>query len=64
MMEFKKIVKIINSKKEKHRHAKGKGKLGYWKRNESHGCQMCYLNRKLCEIIDEIKDAFCEGEGN
>lgn len=50
-----KTIKILNDKKEKHCHASGKGKLGYWKHNEAHGCKMCYLNRKLNEAIDEIK---------
>lgn len=49
------IIKILNDKKERHCHATKKGRMGYWKHNEAHGCRMCYLNRKLFEAIDEIK---------
>ncbi len=55
-MNFRDIAKIVNSKKERHLHPTGKSKLGFWKNNEAHGCRMCYLNRKLNEIIDELKE--------
>ena len=58
-----KKLNILNDKKEKHCHATKKGRMGYWKHNEAHGCRMCYLNRKLTEAMSEIKKDAVEKEG-
>ena len=52
--ERERIIEIINNAREKHIHPK-QNKLDYYDKWESSGCNMCFINRKIKEILKELE---------